>query len=320
MVVGSNPAVLIILKETQVSFKFNNFKKHKISYIRLGWITYYTILCRHLNLTYPYLKYEILFSLKNLKNHMFQNFQKFTYKSKPLLLKQQNLNSTINLVQSNVMRNKLIRFEEGNILYNLYNVYVKFSFMYVSNVYKVHQEYKLFFQISLKSGRLIINPTQLYKRWVHTYNFLINLFYYKSLTLIFGPKSLKDEVLSFNWSSNIDKTHLFKQNSPHFMFSDTAYGMEALVTFIRFKNTKVNSVILLDVLPHKRNLYYLRIMNIYTIGLIPSNIDPWKVHYPIPTFNLNLFIQYYFIKFFIFIRQQSTLMYYRHLKRIWQSI
>jgi hypothetical protein len=146
--------------------------------------------------------------------------------------------------------------------------------MYVSDIFKVHQEYKLFFQISLKSGHLIINPTQLYRRWVHTYNFLINLFYYKALTLIFGPKTLKDEILSFNWSNNLDKTHLFKQNSPYYMFSDTAYGMEALVTFIRFKNMKVNSVILLDVLPHKRNLYYLRIMNIYTIGLIPSNLDP----------------------------------------------
>lgn len=320
MVAGSNPAVPTMLRKKEWKFKKLNIRNAKLYFKQLGWIYYYSSLTDSLNLRFWYLACSDYNKLNNLlKNTQYKTLNK-TLLVKPQLTR---LKSSMDLNKFSAL--KTISFKEliqdnNQLVYNLYLVYIKFTLLYSVTSYKLHQEYKLFFQISTTNENLIINSTQLYRRWSHSYNFLLNLFFFQKSLLLFGPKYLKPEIHAFNWSMKEDKMQFFKYNIPYYMFTDPAYGLESLVTFKRIRDMKLNAVIILDTLPYKRNLYYLRIMNIFTIGLIPSNVNPWSVNFPIPTFNLSIFIQYYFLKFFLFIKQQATLVQYNNKLTLWKFI
>jgi len=151
---------------------------------------------------------------------------------------------------------------------------VGFTFTTSLTVYKVHAAYKLFFQVMQQHNQVVINPTHLYQRWLHTYELLFNLFYYKTLTYTFGPQYLQDEIYALNWSMPHPTQRVFKHSAPQYLFQDSVYGHESLKVFNQFKRLEVGAAMLLDLTLHKKTLYYLRQMGVYTIGLTPSYIDP----------------------------------------------
>lgn len=200
----------------------------------------------------------------------------------------------------------------------LFRTYIDYSYLSTTMYFKPHSNFRLFYQAYTNRDLQVTNLSTQYTRWVNTYNLLFNLFYNRLLLLTFGPKTLKTELISLNWAAQTSDFQLFLATAPAFWLSDSVFGSDTTLAFERLKRLNPTSALVLDVGVHKKSLYYLKSQSIFTIGLIPVNQNPWEVSYPIPALSTNLFVQYYFIKLLIFIKQTAESAYYKQMRSLWK--
>ena len=137
---------------------------------------------------------------------------------------------------------------------------------------------------------------------------------------LFSNKIFKNEVLSFNWSLNLLDYKLFKYSNPYFYLKDNNFGISSSIIFKRFEKNGLNIAFILDLKQHEKNVTFLKKINLYTIGLVPYNMNPWLVSYSFPVSNNNIFIQYFFIKTLLFFKQKVYLQLYNELKTNWYNL
>ena len=254
-----------------------------------------------------------------IKNFSYKTTTNLKKKNSPLFnYKKVEVNSSVYSNPVFKLSNKL-HLVNFKFSYKLFLTYLTFNQLKFTTYFNSHPHFKLLFQSIIKKSVAVINTNSFYKRWSNTYLFLYNLFYYKSFFLLFGPQILKLEILSFNFSHSNPYTQSLTLKKPLFFFKDTFYGWETLNIFEELQSKKLNTYFILDILKHPRTLFYLRSTNAYTIGLIGSNQNPWTVSYPIPSFTINLFLQYFFLKLLTFIRRSSISNYKLNLRNSWLS-
>lgn len=205
---------------------------------------------------------------------------------------------------SNVNINSIQYLNKANNI-NLFTLYLQYSSVVINKTHTPHALFKLFFIQLLTKDITFINISSYYKRWINTTNLLLNIFYNNQSMLIFGNKIFKDEILSINWSYNLLDYKLFKQSAPFFFWNDVNYGLSSEAIFKKFKNKEINFLFILDLKIHEKSTYFFNKSNIFSIGLVSVNNNPWLVSYPIPVFSNNLFIQYYFLSLYTHLRQES---------------
>jgi hypothetical protein len=208
------------------------------------------------------------------------------------------------------------RFAQTNN-YNLFLLYFQQTTNHSSSFFKPHTYFKQFFIISNFDKSPVLNVSKFYSKWTNTYNLLTNLFFLKTSLLIFSNKIFKNETISFNWSRNLLSYNLFKYSSPIFFLKDTKYGVTSTLIFKRLEQKKLNVSFLTDIKYHEKNLYYLKRFHIYTIGLVPYNLNPWVVSYSIPTSLNSLWNQYFFINFLSLLSQSSEKTNFNEFKNLW---
>jgi len=166
----------------------------------------------------------------------------------------------------------------------------------------------------------LINIDMLFTKWKNSYNFLLNIFFNKLNIFLFSNKIFKNEVISFNWSLNLLDYKLFKHSTPYFYMRDTKFGVSSTTIFKRFEKNGLNAAFVLDLKQHEKNVTFLKTINMYTIGLVPYNMNPWLVSYSFPVATNNIFIQYFFIKTLLFFKQKVYLQLYNDLKVNWLNL
>jgi len=177
----------------------------------------------------------------------------------------------------------------------------------------------LFITYSLNTIPLI-NIDKLFNKWINSYHFLLNIFFNKLNIFLFSNKIFKNEIVSFNWSLNLLDYKLFKYSNPYFYLKDTKLGVSSSVIFKRFEKNGLNIAFILDLKQHEKNIIFLKKINLYTIGLVPYNMNPWLVSYSFPIHSNSTFIQYFFIKTLLFFKQKIYLQLYNELKLNWHNL
>jgi len=203
--------------------------------------------------------------------------------------------------------------------YSLFLLYVQQTTNHSSSFLQPHAYFKAFFLTTTLNSSPVLNISKLYLKWINTYNLLINLFFFKTSLLLFSNKTLKNETLGFNWSQNLLSYKLFKYTSPIFFLKDSKYGVTPTLIFKRFEQKSLSTAFLTDVKYHEKNLYYLKRFHIYTIGLVPYNLNPWMVSYSIPTSINSVFIQFFFIQFLSLLSQSNETRTFNKCKNLWSS-
>lgn len=210
------------------------------------------------------------------------------------------------------------RLDTKNINTNyLFSLYLKFANGDGTD-FKIHTDYRYMFMYNETS---IISPyvsiDRFHKKWIHSYNLLINLFFAETQLFAFASKLLREEALAFNWSFGLLPYTLFKQASPYFFLKDCNHGSVSPRMYRLLSQHGLNVAFVADTKYQKRTLFYLRINKVHTIGLVPYTISPWIVNYALPAASSTLFTQYFFLKLLTYVRQQAECYRFNNLKSIW---
>lgn len=180
-----------------------------------------------------------------------------------------------------------------------------------------HPAFRLLFMKDARGGPKIISFDFYFKRWKQTYLLLFNLFYAHNALPTFGSRVFKTEILALNWSFNLFTYRLFKYSAPFYIFEDESYGFSPLLVLKRWRRQTINYLFLLELKIFKKFQHFFKTLSFIIIGLVPMNLNPWLVSYPIPAFSDSRFIQYYFIKLISFIRQNASTLRFRQRHHLW---
>ena len=195
------------------------------------------------------------------------------------------------------------------------------TFQFTNSLYprdfNPHPAFRLLFMRDRRSGPSIISFDYYFKRWKHTYLLLFNLFFTHNALPTFGSRVFKTEILALNWSFNLFTYKLFKHASPFFIFEDESYGLAPTLVLKRWRRSALNYLFLLELKIFKKFQHLFKTLNFIIIGLVPMNMNPWLVSYPIPAFSDSRFIQYYFLKLITFVRQNASRLRFQQRHNVW---
>lgn len=298
---------------------------HNNKNINFNWILWYSQIYTLLLSNFRDLNKFDSFSLKqsltsfNLyrKSHRHSNL---SILNKPNFNRNASWNKPFDPLYSRSKISSRINFFKPLQQVNLFNLYLYFSSQSNNIFFTPHANFQPLFISNSGGISSFINVSKVYTKWVNSYNFLLNIFFSKLNMFLFSNRVFRNEILSFNWSCEIIDYKLFKFANPYFFMKDTNFGVPSSVIFKRFKKNNLNLTFILDLKFHEKNLAFFRRINMYTIALVPYNMNPWLVSYSFPVSSNNIFIQYFFIKLLLFVRQYAELQLYNTLKSKWLKL
>lgn len=311
------------LLNTQLwNIKSNNNKFLKINF---SWLKFYTLLyqtiLQNTNIcTNVYQLYIVKTKIFNKLNNYTFNYKVINYLPTQSSFKNNQKNYSFHWQDNRLHKNHTnkLYFNSKINKPNLFNLYLDFANISDTSYIKIHKQNRGFFiDNTYAPFTPYINISNIYTKWTHFNNFLINLFFTKTEVFMYSSKLLKNETLSFNWSYDLFTYTHFKKVSPFFFLKNAFYGHTSSIVYSNLIKSKIEVAFISDVKYHDKSVFQLRVNNVYLLGLVPYSINPWLVHYAIPTASNTLFTQYFFIKLLMYIRQQAEFYKFSNLKNIW---
>lgn len=205
--------------------------------------------------------------------------------------------------------------------FKLFTLYLKFANGSGNPEYGIPGRAKAIFldhRVTSLGHSPYLNINRAYTKWIHTYNFLLNIFYARMNVLLFTNRSLRVEALSFNWSYDVMPYSLFKRVSPFFFLRDQEYGAEQMESYWKRIHHGHSLAFVADIQYQKRAAFFLRSQGVYTISIVPYTFSPWSVHYSIPVASSTLFTQYFFVKLVAYFRQHGELYTQQVYRSLWR--
>lgn len=205
--------------------------------------------------------------------------------------------------------------------FKLFTLYLKFANGSGNPEYGIPGRAKSIFldhRVDTMNHSPYLNINRAYTKWIHTYNFLLNIFYARINVLLFTNRSLRVEALSFNWSYDVMPYSLFKRASPFFFLRDQEYGAEQMELYFKRMHHGYSLAFVADIQYQKRAAFFLKSQGVYTISIVPYTFSPWSVHYSIPVASSTLFTQYFFVKLVAYFRQHGELYVQQVYRSLWR--
>ena len=135
--------------------------------------------------------------------------------------------------------------------------------------------------------------------------------------LIFSPSFFKNESLSLNWNVLSKFSSTWRYIKPFLVYKLNTITDSGELIFRKLKFLGFNLGCVTDVLYHSKTIYYLKRLNFYTFGLVPTLYNSKTLDFAIPTTNDNLVTQLFFIRFLIVVKQKSLIYKLDQLKVQW---
>jgi len=83
------------------------------------------------------------------------------------------------------------------------------------------------------------------------------------------------------------------------------------------KDYGVSSAFIADIFYHKTTLDFLNSINVFTIGIVPVTSDSKNVRLVIPTSSNSLFLQFFTLKFILYINKHAEEVKYTKTLKTW---
>ncbi len=220
---------------------------------------------------------------------------------------------------SDSLFSKKFFFQKNNnkLSYTFFNLFFLFNYSMFNSNFKAHHSMNLFCVYSFSNKLLILDPVKFLLRWKESYDLLFNIFYYNFNPLIFSSNLFKNETLALNWNYNIFDINLWRYYFPFFVFKLSNFNKKTDFFFDKMNYKGINFFIITDSQYHFKNLHYINKKNLYSIGLVNVNLNPWILTYPIITFFENFMTQLFFFKFLVIVERKVLFQKYNFLKNIW---
>lgn len=199
----------------------------------------------------------------------------------------------------------------------LYVLFFMFSYATYDSKFAINHQFNMWGVIGLKKNLILLNLNKVISRWLNTYDFLINMYYYKLTSLVFSSPIFKKEALALNWHYSTWDAHFWKYYSPFFILQANKYHQKTHFFFSKLYEFDISYFIITDCSYHLKNLFYFKKNNYYTLGLVNANNDPKLVCYPIISFFESYLTQSLFFKFLIYSNKYALFLRFSNFKKIW---
>lgn len=166
---------------------------------------------------------------------------------------------------------------------------------------KPHNSFMSFFVNNTKqNSNSILSIKKFYSKYLNSFYFIYNIFFYKINFLTFGNSFFKNELFSINWI--LLKNHTFRHNQTDLsVFINPIKRNKSSIKLTSLINSTLNikSILITDYIFHKTTVYFFQKQNTLTVGLLPitSNYTSLDVVIPVPSDNI--FSQSFFIKLLV---------------------
>lgn len=161
------------------------------------------------------------------------------------------------------------------------------------------------------------NLLLLYNRWTNTYWLLWHFFFYRGRLLLFGTAEFKKELLAMNWVNNKYTWEEWTYINYWFIFKTNRYNKHTRLFFKQLFKLAIYILIFLNFYYHFRLVNFLKYQPFITIGLLPLHLTKSFFLLPILIFELNFYLQFYFLYFCLFIKQNALLVKYFFYYNYW---
>jgi hypothetical protein len=302
---------------------YNTFFKSKASRF-FKWLSFYYQLLSWLHMS------NLLLSSKTNQIFISNEFLKFNLSDLNLMRKDHNfsryqvasplatvseLPTVSTFAQSSIVDHSLTHF-------NWFKDYWILHQSKSNDQYSIHRDFKtLFFICTDNSGVYnIIGISKFYSRWTQGLNLVFNLSYFNANLASFTNKIFLEDSLVINWSLNQLTYKIFKFSQSVVYLKDISYGEDSKLTYKDSELSNLDAAIISDVKSHEKNIFFLRVINIYKIGLIPASYSPWVLTFPIPLLVDSLLGQFYFLNVILRMAGLAKSKKYNNLLSKWNSL
>lgn len=237
-----------------------------------------------------------------------------------LSLRNYNYSSSAKKTRTAMISSDMFCSPRSNFLWKyVYNFFFFFNFN--ANFYKknVHPCYQLLFVASFQQHWLL-NTSKIFYKWVNIFRFLQNLIFYQIKFVLCGNFVFKKELLAFNWNQNKFSINLWTYSFA-FIFFKRSVNHEQIQFFLkRLEKNHMKFIFFLDIYYHYKNLFMAKKLNFFSIGVVPLNMNPWIVFYPIPVASNTFFIQYFVYKLLIIFKKIYSYQLIYCQKQLWKAL
>jgi hypothetical protein len=203
---------------------------------------------------------------------------------------------------------------------NFFSTVIGHSLTSYTNFTKPHGNFLLLFMDHNRYGSFTLNLKRCYSRWQNTYALVYNIFYYNYNLNVFGHKIFKFDILTLNTTVDITSLNLYKYTLLFHYFKDSIYGSNLVKVMKSVHTLQIETAFITDLMNNEKMARNLKVCDVYTVGIVAFNDDPWSVSYPVPVHANGLFTQYYFIRYIYHMKQNALLSRYEQYIKIWNSL
>ena len=190
-------------------------------------------------------------------------------------------------------------------LIKVFQTFVSINIGSQTKIFKPHHSFYMFYLGQSKGGIKVISVAKLFSKWKLVYHLCFNIYFYKINMLIFSPSFFKNESLSLNWNVLGKFPSTWRYIKPFLVYKLNRITDSGEFIFRKLKFIGFNIGCVTDVLYHSKTVYYLKRLNFYTFGLVPTLYNSKTLDFAVPTTNDNLLTQLFFIRFLIIVKQKS---------------
>jgi hypothetical protein len=201
----------------------------------------------------------------------------------------------------------------------LLNFIFKLTIYSTQLFFKIHPSQFSNFIYNMSLNIYFTNFIKFNNFWQNIYNLIYNIFFYNIFFIIFSSPFFFKEIKSLNLKlKNIISKHWKYLQSCMFMLQKIKIN-DWLYIIYYLSHVKVSIIIFSNTFFYKNTLNFLKQKNFYLIGMIPVSINIHKVHFAIPVITDNIFLELFFLRFFLQIKKWSYWICIKKYKKIWSS-
>lgn len=205
----------------------------------------------------------------------------------------------------------------NNFFYKNFKTYLRTNISSNNPTFQVSSSFKSYYMGATKGGLSVFNVSKLFNKWKLSYYLFFNLFHYKIQFLSFTPSFFKKEVLSLTWKDAKQVSFLWRYIKPFLVYKQNKINDEGEFIFRKIKFLGFNIACVSDISYHNKTIYYLKRLNFYTIGLVPTIYHRNTLDFAIPTSNSDIISQLFFIRTLLIIKQTTLSQQFYTLKNYW---
>jgi len=208
-------------------------------------------------------------------------------------------------------------FKSSSLHLLFYNLFFIINYI---NINSQFHRYHIFYLsgVSRKLNSVyVMDISKFFKRWSDIYGLLFNIFFYNYTPIFFGTPVFKNETLALNWYFSDLDTNMWKYAFPFFIYKLSSFNKKFEFFLEKLKTANISFYFIIDCFYHLKLLPLFNKQNLYTIGLVSNNTNPWLVSYPVPVLSSNLFAQFFFLKLLTYVQKHTLFTKYIFFRNVW---